>query len=70
MLRSINGQAHRKAESSAHQAAMVAAAADQIRTSINSVASAGHEMSTSINEIALKTQAHIRLDWFCSYQQL
>lgn len=60
-LRSINGQAHSTAQSSAHQAAMVATAADQIRTCINSVASAGHEMSASINEIARSTSEATRI---------
>ena len=60
-LRSINHQAHSTAESSAHQAAMVAAAADQIRTCINSVASAGHEMSASINEIVRSTSEATRI---------
>ncbi len=60
-LRSINGQAHKTAESSAHQASMVATAADQIRTCINSVATAGHEMSASINEIARSTSEATRI---------
>ena len=51
-LSDTNGLAHSAAETSAHHAAMVATAADQIRVCINSVATAGHEMSVSINEIA------------------
>lgn len=60
-LSTINGLAHSTAESSAHQAAMVATAADRIRASINSVASAGHEMSTSIKEIARNASEATRI---------